>query len=340
MKKIVALMLLACVVTYSARAQWAHLFHKKITADEAGLARQHNCFFFTKVGVPMYSQLLLSWNALRPRKGHFVFFVQARNAHTMKWGRWHRMLEWGRDKQKSYATASDGFTKYVHVRLEVEPLQLADAFRIKVVGAKGASLSMVKSVAVTTANMNGFAPEDVEKNVGKLVSVHLRNVPKISQFSLEHDENHRICSPVSCAVLSRFVTRYAIDPLRFARASYDNGLKTYGSWPFNMAHMFECARGKVACYNTRLNSFQDIHAQLKRGVPAVVSVRGSLPRAPRPYNQGHLLTVVGYDASTKEVICHDSAIEGHSNVEQRYALADFVRSWEASRRLTYWIERV
>ncbi len=321
-------------------AQWAHLFHKKITTDEAAYARRHNCFFFTKSDLPMFSQLLLSWNALRPKKGHFSFFVQARNAHTLKWGSWHRMFEWGKDLQRSHVTTSDGFSKYVHVRLETEAFQLADGFRIKVVGAKGTSLSLLKGLAITTVNMNAFKPEYVTRDLSQLSSVSVSNVPKISQISLNHPEHQRICSPVSCTMLSQFLTKNKVDPIHFAQRSFDKGLNSYGSWPFNMAHAFERSKGKAWFYNTRLNSFRDIHKQLKRGIPAIVSVRGTLAGAPRPYPHGHLLTVVGYDADAKEVICHDSAKEGHENVEQRYSLADFLRSWEASRRLTYWVEQV
>lgn len=326
-------------MVHQMHGKWAHLFHKKITPDESVRAARHNGFFFTRFTVPMFSQLLLSWNAVRPQKGHFTFFVQARNAHTLKWGHWHRMFEWGNDVQHSHATRSDGFSKYLHVRLETEPLQLADAFRIRVVGAKGASLSLLKSVAVTTSNMNEFKPENVDKDLSNLSSVFVRDVPKISQISLDHAENHRMCSPVSCTMLSSFFTKSATDPVFFANKSFDKGLNSYGSWPFNMAHSFEQAKGKAWFFNTRLNSFKNLHRQLRRGIPAIVSVRGVLKQAPRPYLQGHLLTVVGYDARTQEVICHDSAKEGHRNVEQRYSLADFVHSWEASRRLTYWAER-
>ena len=288
----------------------------------------------------MYSQLLFSWNAIRPTRGHLSFFIKARNAHTRKWGLWHRMIEWGSDVQRSFFSKSDGFTKYVHVRLETEPLQLADGFRIKIVGAKGAPLSSLKSVAVTTINMRDFQPEIANNILEKLSSVLVKNVPKISQLSLDHPEKKRICSPISCAMVSQYITQRREDPAAFARASFDAGLDSYGSWPFNMANLFERGKGKIRCYNTRLNSFCDVHRQLKKNLPVVVSVRGRLDQAPRAYPHGHLLTIVGYDAHAEEVICHDPAKEGHNNVEQRYKLADFMRSWEASRRLSYLVERV
>ena len=339
MKKRIALFLVCLFVAQQIQCQWAHLFHKKILPDESARAARHNEFFFARFDIPKFSQLLLSWNAIRPSKGHFTFFVQARNARSKKWGSWHRMIEWGTNIQRSHATQSDGFSKYLHVRLETEPLQFADAFRIRVIGTDDASLSSLKSLALTTINMNEFKPESVAQDLSDLPSVFVRNVPKISQISLDHEDNHRMCSPVACTMLSRFFTKHVTNPVHFAHKCFDNGLDSYGSWPFNMAHIFENVQGKAWFFNTRLNSFKDLHRQLRRGIPALVSVRGTIQKAPRPYPQGHLLMVVGYDRKTQEVICHDPAKEGHLNVEQRYDLADFIHSWEASRRLTYWAER-
>lgn len=320
--------------------QWAHLYHKKLSADELKRASQQNCFFVLRQHVPLFSQLLISWNAFRPKHGHFALYVQVRNAATNGWGAWHRMIEWGNGIQRSHATQSDGFSKYVHVRLEMERAHKADAFRIKVVAEDGACLELLKSIAITTADMQAFKSESLIPDLIRLHSVYVPGVSKISQHALKHTESHRMCSPVSCTILSEYFTKGTINPLFFAHHSFDEGLQTYGSWPFNMAHSYEHAHGKAWFFNTRLNSFKDIHTQLRRGIPVVVSVRGSLRCAPQSYPQGHLLTVVGYDARSQEVLCHDSAKLGHFNVEQRYDLADFIRAWEASRRLTYWAERV
>lgn len=321
-------------------AGWASLYHKKVSETEAEEAAKINSLLFVKQSVPEFTQLLCSWNATRPKKGHLVFYAQARNAHSKKWGSWHHMIEWGNNVQQSHATKSDGFTKYIHVRLETELLQRADAFRIKVVGAKGASVQAVKGLAVTVVNMHNFTSEKITPRIRELASVYLSRVPKISQIALNHPDSNRICSPVSCTMLTQYLTGLSINPTRFAKLSYDEGLNAYGSWPFNMAHAFECCKGKNWFYNTRLNSFVDLHKQLMRGLPVVVSVRGHLTGAPKPFPLGHLLVVTGWDKKTQEVVCHDPSIEEHHLVLQRYKLSDFLVSWERSRRLTYWVEPV
>ncbi len=319
-------------------ANWAHIYHKIVAPRDIAVAEKDRALVFVKQDVPMFSQLLLSWNAQRPEKGHFAFFVRAHNVHTKEWGAWHRMIEWGNEKQRSFESKSDGFTKYVHVRLETEPLQLADGFCIKVVGAKGASFSRMKSLSVTVANLRTFVSENHAHVAKKCTTARIENVPKISQISIDHVDSKRICSPVSCTMLSEYVTKRKGCPVTFAINSFDKGLDSYGSWPFNIAHLYEQADGSIRCYSTRLNSFKDIHTHLMKGIPVVVSVRGSIPKAPQPYRYGHLLIVIGYDASTQDVLCHDPAKEGHHNVEQRYALKDFLQAWEASHRLAYMVE--
>ena len=332
--KIKFILLFACMFSGTVSARWASLFHKKVTSQEAVVAQHQKNYFFCQDQVPRFTQLIFSWNAIRPLKGHFEFSVQARNAYTKQWGAWHRMVAWGKKIQSSYATPSDGFTKYEHVRLETDRQQYADAFRIKVAGMKGASFAGLKAISATTINMRQFHAESTA-NITSLASVYLPRVPKISQTAVNHKDNARLCSPVSCAMLTRYLTNQLIDPIQFADHSYDKGLNAYGSWPFNMAHAFELCNGKYWFFNTRLNSFVDLHTQLMRGIPVVVSVRGTLPGASQPYLQGHLLLVVGWDNKTKRVICHDPAMAKDYDTERRYRLKDFMKAWEQSRRLVY-----
>lgn len=141
--------------------------------------------------------------------------------------------------------------------------------------------------------------------------------------------------PTSCTMLTSYVLNRVVDPLDFARNSFDAGLDKYGSWPFNVAHAYECAQGEAHFCVARLSSFAGLHNHLKKGIPVVVSVRGAIEGAPRVYHNGHLLLVVGYDNKSKEVICHDPAAATANATVQRYALKHFLAAWERSHRLAY-----
>lgn len=333
------LCILALLMVSTAHARWTSVFRQRITPQDVKNATD-NLIVFTKDGVHPFSQLMFSWNAMRPHKGHFSFYVQARHARNKKWGVWHHMSDWGAGVQRSYVSKSDGIAQFVHVRLESNKANLCDGFRIKIIAKNGASLSQLKAFTVTIANSHDFKPEHYGDHIEQLSSVYVHDVPKISQFALNHPDNSRICSPTSCTMLIQFLTGVEIDPLDFARRSYDRGLGAYGSWPFNMAHAYEKAGGRGWFFNTRLNSFTELHAQLSRGIPVVVSVRGKMINAPREYPNGHLLVVVGWDAKKKQVICHDPASESHISVEKRYSFKDFTRAWDLSWRLAYWAEPI
>ena len=168
--------------------------------------------------------------------------------------------------------------------------------------------------------------------------MYVSDIPHIAQFTCEHEDKGRICSPVSCCMVVQYITGKWHDPLAFAMGAYDNGLQVYGSWPCNMAHAFEQAEGKAYFFVRRMNSFADVHNQLKQGLPVVVSVRGDLPGALKPFPHGHLMVIVGWDNETREVLCHDPAAETEDAVFKRYAIEYFLPAWERSHRLSYIVE--
>lgn len=316
--------------------QWTWLYRKIFSEQQQERNAHKSISLFAKESIPDFTQLLFSWNAMRPSAGYFAFFVSARNTKTKKWGTWHHMFDWGVDVQRSYASKSDGFSRYVHVRLEMENGMHSDGFRIKIEGRDGANLSPMQSFAVATADYTLFKAESFNQKLAILPSVYIPDVPRIAQFSVDHKHKNRICSPTSCTMLTRFLTGALIDPVTFADNSYDRGLNAYGSWPFNMAHAFEQCEGGVNFFVTRLNSIVDIHHHIMRGIPVVVSVRRFLPAAPKAYMNGHLLVIVGFDLHNKTIICHDPSCDDNNKTIKQYPIEKFMRAWECSRRLAYW----
>ena len=320
--------------------EWTWVYRKNFIERDRKAHEKKKFLLFEQGNVAPFTQLIFSWNAFRPLQGHFSFLVQVRDAATKKWGVWHRMVEWGHNMQQSFLSKSDGFSSHIHVRLETDDKKPADGFKIKVEPHNCASLGLVQGVSVAFSNFNLFKPQPHHAIDQELASVHLADMPTISQFALEHDDKGRICSPVSCSMVAHYLTGKYNDPLDFAVAAFDTGLGVYGSWPCNMAHAFEECDGKVNFFVRRMNSFKDVHQQLMQGMPVVVSVRGTLPGAFKPFPQGHLMVIVGWDSNTREVLCHDPACESDEMVFKRYPLEEFLRAWECSHRLAYVAEPV
>ncbi len=313
---------------------WTWLHRKKFTSSEQELNKNQKEMSYKKINLPVFTQLVFSWNALRPQKGHFTFYAQVRNVKTGQWGKWHRMMSWGAGVQKSFKTEADDFSSYHHVRLEALDMVNANAFAIRIEANEGADLSLLKLFAVNLANLNEFQPEN-HTQLGMLPSISLKGVPRFSQFELLHERNDSLCSPTSCAMMLSYLMSEPVDPVHFAEGALDTGLDKYGSWPFNMAHAFERAGGKIAFAVTRLSSFKKLYDHLAKGIPVVVSVRGYIQGAPKVYPHGHLLVVIGYDHKTREVICHDPAVPEAKLLRKRYLLKNFLQAWERSHRLAY-----
>jgi len=195
----------------------------------------------------------------------------------------------------------------------------------------------VHRLSVALSDFNLFRAENI---VDQLSSVYIAGLPLIAQFLLDHPDAHRMCSPTSCTMLIESLTHQQKDPINCALNCFDNGLGAYGSWPYNTAHAFEMCEGKIHFCVQRMNNFPDLHQQLMKGVPVIVSVRGTLPGALKAFPHGHLIVVAGWDNETREVLCHDPAAEKHEDVFKRYPLEDFLRAWERSNRLAYVAEVV
>lgn len=317
---------------------WVWTYKKYFNEEDAVRNRSRDSLIFSKIDVPAFTQLIFSWNAKRPASGYFSFYGQVRDAKTKKWHDWHKMVEWGTHKQCSYASKNAGSSHH-HVRLELPQNAPADGLRLGVYAHNGADLAFIKGLFAATAQMSDFEAERVGL-LKQLPSVSVDNVPTFSQKSLLHDDKDSMCSPTSTTMLAGFLSGSKIDPITFAKNSYDHGLQAYGSWPFNTAHAYELNEGKSWFHVSRLPSFSALHAKLLQGIPVVVSVRGPLKGAPKDYPKGHLLIVVGYDQKRGKVLCHDPAIEGHHNTPIAYDLKSFINAWESSRRLAYIAEPV
>jgi hypothetical protein len=319
---------------------WTWVHRKNFNETARNENSNKNSLIFVQDNIKPFTQLVFSWNAFRPEQGHFSFYVQVRDAATKKWGAWHHMVDWGADIQQSYVSKSDGFSSFIYVRLELENKKFADAFRIKIQPQKSASLALLRSVSVALSDFTLFKVEQHKTIDSFYKSVHIADIPSIAQFALEHEDNGRICSPVSCSMVVDFLTGKKRDPLAFAAGAFDAGLGVYGSWPCNLAHAFELCNGKFCFFIRRMNYFADLHQRLRQDMPVVVSVRGTLPGALKPFPHGHLMVVVGWDSETRDVLCHDPACESHDMVLKRYPLEDFLRAWECSHRLAYVVEPV
>jgi len=338
MKKWYSILLTVYATAFSAclaEQPWTAFYRKVFTPQERLTNAAQQCICIRQSHTLACTQFIMSWNALRPVRGYFSFWMQVKDACNGQWSSWHHVYDWGAKVQQSYATPSDGIAQFFHVRMEISPAQKANAFIVMVQAHQGATLDSLYAITVNGSDFTHFLSEVGGAGRVSFPSCFVSGVPSLSQFSLDHPEANKLCAPTACCMVLGYLTGSCPCPVSFAQYSFDQGLKQYGSWPFNTAHAFDCSQGTILFTVLRLRSFAHLVALLQRKIPVVVSVRGTLLGAPQEFNQGHLMVVVGYDSATKEVICQDPAASAQGTTIRRYGLKDFLRAWERSHRLAY-----
>lgn len=272
-----------------------------------------------------FDELMLTWNAARPKAGKFHFYVSVK---TEEWSPWLIYATWGSDGQSSYQ--SQGPIKVYQDAVEVGEGKKGTAFQIKV-EAEGAFLSDIHGLHVYT---NGDKASDGSQGV-YLHPITLE-VAGLSQMTLEHERHKDLCSPVSTTAVTRYLSQDPnIDPILFAQNAWDSGFDIFGNWVFNVAESYTHLGQKWSCWVERLNGFDSIYSRLSQGTPVIVSVRGPLPGSALPYAKGHLMAVIGYDPIEQKVKCMDPGFPKDSETLVSYDFNDFIQAWNRRGNISY-----
>ncbi len=295
-----------------------------------------------KEGTDPFSELIVSWNALRPEQGHLAIWVSV--FHHGRWTSWHKLAIWGHKVQKTFLHNAHHAVHTIHNRVTLQRGHLARGFRVKVAFHKGADPLVLKALFACTSRLSQHKIIHPDPHLPTAI-IHKKHHTRISQFMLDHERKKDICAPVSTAMMVSYffkqkygqrphysMANYAVD---FTKKVHDQGdLNVYGNWHLNVAQAFDAMKGEVYFSVQRLNSFYDLHHYLSQQIPVVVSVR-RLPGGATPYAGGHLLMVIGYDSRRRRVICLDPAFSPHHATLQSYPLMPFIRAWGRSSNMSY-----
>ena len=310
---------------------WTENYVKKIKNNI-----KNNSDSFTKETI-LFNQLLVYWNGKKPEIGYWQIKAKVRNASTKKWSKYITLMNWSLINKSCLDTKNDLDLKNYYVRLELKNNTKADAFEILIEAKNGANLKDLDLIGATVSDLTEFKSTiDYKK---KYILNKKITLTKISQFKVNHKDFDRICSPTSLTMVLKYLTDKNIDPIKTANQVYDSALDSYGSWQFNVAYASELLRPNYFVHLKRLKNFQDILDNIKNNLPVIVSVRGEIKDAPRPYNRGHVMVVAGYNDKKKLVICYDPAFDNNYKVLKNYPLHSFLKAWNKSNCLAYCFEK-
>lgn len=281
-----------------------------------------------------FEELIVSWNAKRPAKGHYDFFASALVSN--EWTSKILFAAWGCDLQRG-GKASDphGIITADQDTVTINGGRKATAFRLKIEAIDGASLAHFHALYACTSAGN---IDEVEHQDTNFNDVNLE-VQALSQQTLPHPNHMHMCSATSTAAAISFLINKRLDPVSVAFKAQDQKHEIFGHWTFMTAHAWELLGQEWETRAARLSGFSEIHHRLTLGYPVVTSVRGPLPGSAAPYAAGHLVVVKGYDSINRQVLCMDPAFPEDKN-SVRYALKDFLDAWNRRGNIAYLFEKV
>jgi hypothetical protein len=332
---------LFCQKNGKEQVAFSSLYIHRLDEPHLSVKKSNHYYEWVSSAVKPFDELILSWNAVRPRSGFFTFKISL--FYKNKWSPYRKIAEWGKNVQRAfgYEGACHAHTKYV--RVEMQKNSLATRFKIQITAHKGAKIKDVHGLFVSLSQLKKYKKD---YSVAHLPSVFLQKVPAFTQWAGTHPRRKDFCSPTSMSMMIRYLKKTFFNAKGQDRISerelahcadsmHDRSLDMYGNWLMNVAHAYHLTEGKMFYAVCRLNNFAALHSYLSRKLPVAVSVRGSLRGCAWPYQNGHFILVVGWDAKRRLVRCIDPAFKEVKKTGRWYHYDDFISAWGKSRNLSY-----
>lgn len=275
-----------------------------------------------------FNELIISWNCKRPKKGKYLFLVRAK---TFTWSSWMLYAEWGSDFQATFSAQCQKTQVTIIQDTLTIPDAEATAFELRVECDRDDLKDAPIHVFACAADMRK-RHEYALSEVNFSVCLPLKG---LSQVALKLPYSLRICSPVSMAAIVGYLRQRPVNPVEMAQGVYDHGWDIYGNWVLNTAHASTLLDGAWHCWAEKKVTFKKALNFLEKNIPLAVSVQGPLPGSARPYQDGHLMVMMGYDSIAQKVVCMDPAFSEHEHTIIRYNLGQFLAAWNRRGNLAY-----
>jgi hypothetical protein len=290
-----------------------------------------------------YKEAIASWNATTPT-GSWVE-VQLRAQYGTRWSKWYILGIWASDdstiKRHSVQSQgdSDGFVA-VDTFVSSNKQETPNGFQLKLrlFSTDGLVTPVVQNASVAYSTE---IPKSATVAPGNPANWNtLIPVPECSQM-VYPDGGEVWCSPTSTSMVLGYWSEDTGPCEPRVRAAekgvYDWIYDGHGNWPFNTAY---AATQGYEGYVARFTSLVRAEEFVKAGVPVIMSIawgKGDLSGASIDSTNGHLLVLVGFDASGNP-IANDPAAPSDSEVQRTYQRSEFETLWlEASGGTVYLI---
>ena len=119
MKNLIKFCILGIFFTQCGVQEWAVPYFVRFSDVERSKMADRSAVVIKKELSLPATQILFSWNALRPKNGKYVFFMQIYDATTKRWSDWVRVAEWGKHNQRSFEKSLRNQPSFFYVRWQI-----------------------------------------------------------------------------------------------------------------------------------------------------------------------------------------------------------------------------
>jgi hypothetical protein len=278
-----------------------------------------------------FVQAVASWNADTP-PGTWVE-IQVRARLGARWTDWYSMGIWAADTSTvdRHSVRNQGDADgYVNVdTLVISNATQLNGYQLKarLFSENGTAIPVVHNLSLAFSETPEVPDALTPGNPDRWNRVLA--VPECSQM-VYPDGGEVWCSPTSTSMVLAYWlpdARSCEPRVRDAVAGvYDWLYNGHGNWPFNTAY---AATHGLEAYVARFTGLAEVEEWIAADVPVVVSLAwgtGELTGAPLAFSYGHLMVVVGFDASGDPVV-NDPAAPSDQTVQRTYIREEFESLW-------------
>ncbi len=260
-----------------------------------------------------FNQGLPSWNGTAP-DSNSSFKIQMRFPYGAGWSPWLTVGYWKTNIWTSYGSTSYG-AGYIDID-NVKLYDYAASWQFKVIMLRTAldkqspslhKLSFVVNDSRTTASL------DFNQILNDNPAAIFIPTDFIYQYGVDPEIGGSICSPTSVSMILRSYG-IQVDPLQFARDTYDSYYDMFGIWPRVVQNASEYGLdGIVTCYRSWSQASQVLNA----GGRIAMSVG-------LPLYSGHLMMLAGFNANGDPIVHDPARSNGYAYVFNK---SDLSHSW-------------
>ncbi|HNT67113.1 MAG TPA: C39 family peptidase [bacterium] len=268
-----------------------------------------------------FDQGLPSWNGTASGVVN-GFVVQMRFGIGDGWSPWLTAGYW-----KDHIWSSYGLTRYEGGEIDYDYVLLNSPqtrfqFRIYITRNTAAAVSpAVSKLSFFASDSRTTAAVDIDALVADKPEAIFIPTTFYHQYSLDPEIGSSICSPTSVSMILRSYD-IAVEPVQFARDTYDPYWKIFGMWPRVVQNAHEYGLDGAV---TRYRSWSQARAVLAAGGRIAMSVG-------LPLYSGHLIMLAGFTEDGRPIVHDPAKSNGYAYIFNKASLS---RSWFEKGGIAY-----